>query len=54
MHSDMAGGQVPGDRHASMGDDDYGSGYRKTLGDFEDYVKMMKDEHNASQFESFT
>ena len=44
------------DRHTSMGGgaEDYSSGYRKNLGEFEEYVKMMKDEHIASQFELFT
>ena len=36
------------------GIDDYASGYRKNLGEFEEYVKMMNDEHISSQFELFT
>ena len=34
--------------------EDYSTGYRKSLGDFEEYVKMMNDEHISSQFELFT
>ena len=46
MNTDIAGGQDMSDRHTSMGGgaEDYSSGYRKNLGEFEEYVKMMKDE----------
>lgn len=30
------------------------SGYRRNLGDFDEYVKMMNDEHISSAFEVFT
>ena len=47
-----AGGTGGGSGAGGM--EDYSTGYRKSLGDFEEYVKMMNDEHISSQFELFT
>ena len=50
----VGGASRSGDLMHGGGDEDYASGYRKNLGDFEEYVKMMNDEHISSQFEDFT
>ena len=54
MGQDMSrdGRDQGGDRPGGI--EDYSSGYRKNLGEFEEYVKMMNDEHISSQFELFT
>jgi len=39
---------------AKGGQEDYSAYQKKALGDFEDYVKMMNDEHASTFFEIFT
>ena len=41
------GGADKSDRQQAS-TEDYSTGYRKSLGDFEEYVKMMNDEHISS------